>query len=102
MFTSTELCRALPCRSETFSVLPQTFSLIFSIDFRMIFPFISLIPSLVYGQMRPDCPLPVQTDCMVKNSQYTVVGTIQSISIGTNSFDTPQRYSAMMLINCVW
>jgi hypothetical protein len=52
-------------------------------------------------QQTPNCDLPATTECLVKNSQYTVVGTVLSTTIG-NGTDTVSRFSIQLQVNCVW
>ncbi|KAJ3071841.1 hypothetical protein HK102_006358, partial [Quaeritorhiza haematococci] len=47
----------------------------------------------------PDCPAPVQIDCLISQSQYTVLGTIVST---TQQNASSNIYNATMRIQCVY
>lgn len=66
----------------------------------LLSPYLVLAQDLVL-QGQPNCELPATTECLVQNSQYTVVGTVVSTTIGQGS-DTVARFSIMLDINCVW
>jgi hypothetical protein len=49
----------------------------------------------------PNCGLPADPACLVRNAQYTVVGTITNTFMSeTNA--SPNRFNATMNIRCVW
>ncbi|KAI8924524.1 hypothetical protein BC831DRAFT_394011, partial [Entophlyctis helioformis] len=53
-------------------------------------------------QSAPNCGLPADPTCLIKNAQYTVVGTVMSTNLGSSPLATPGSYNATVAIRCLW
>ena len=59
---------------------------------------LGLLPSLVLSQ----CPLPAKPDCVIQNSQYTILGTVTDNNIGKTPYASTRNYNASIAVQCVW
>lgn len=48
-----------------------------------------------------DCTVPAETSCLVKNAQYTILGTVVDNTVGRGN-DTSKSYDASIAVQCVW
>ena len=60
-----------------------------------------LIALLIQLSYAFECTVPAETACLVRNSQYTILGTVVDNSVGRGN-DTSKGYSASIAVQCVW
>eukprot|EP00842_Homolaphlyctis_polyrhiza_P001427 jgi/Hompol1/2285/HPOL_002140-RA len=60
-----------------------------------------LVAADIGFQQAPNCGLPADPVCLIKNAQYTGVGTIISNNLSAPGV-TPDNYNATVRIRCLW
>jgi hypothetical protein len=48
------------------------------------------------------CPLPAKPECVIQNSQYTILGTVTDNNIGKTPYASTRNYNASIAVQCVW
>ncbi len=56
----------------------------------------------VHAQSAPNCPAPVQIECLASQAQFTVLGSITETNLQTSTLASQINYNATMALSCVY